>query len=61
MWEEKTLLIDDVVRDTGIIAEATRRGIRVTAETSNGERMEYDISLSDIIQGWVMAWIAYMG
>ena len=59
MWEEKTLLIDDVVRDTGIIAEATRKGIKVTADASNGERAEYDISVSDIIQGWIAAWIAY--
>ena len=59
MWEEKTLLIDDVVSDTGITAEATRKGIKVTADASYGERAEYDISVSDIIQGWIAAWIAY--
>ena len=55
MWEEKTLLIDDVVSDTGITAEATRKGIKVTADASYGERAEYDISVSDIIQGWIAA------
>ena len=60
MWEEKTLLIDDVVGDTGIITEATRMGIKVTVETSNGEGTEYEISLSDIIKGGITAWIAYM-
>ena len=60
MWDEQTLLMDDVQDNTGVIVEATRSGVQIAIGTMNSCEMQGEFSIFEILKGMMAAWVVYI-